>query len=138
MSHYMSCCSQNPGSALGAPLDPPGSLPAPSNWPQGVSLDTLGLARMPRRKDGTTVSNCSKEVRPWIRFRSDRDVIHFFCSFQIDWAANIRKAWDFSEEGAHARLEAFLQDGETPAVRIVHTSKNVWRNVMKRGVNNLI
>ncbi|XP_030281970.1 uncharacterized protein LOC115586772 isoform X1 [Sparus aurata] len=83
VSHYMSCCSQNPGSALGAPLDPPGSLPAPSNWPQGVSLDTLGLARMPRRKDGTT----------------------------IDWAANIRKAWDFSEEGAHARLEAFLQDG---------------------------
>lgn len=31
---------------------------------------------------------------------------------QIDWAANIRKAWDFSEEGAHARLEAFLGDGE--------------------------
>ena len=49
----------------------------------------------------------------------------FLCSFQVDWAANIRKAWDFSEEGAHARLEAFLQDGETPAVHIVHTLKNV-------------
>lgn len=33
---------------------------------------------------------------------------------QIDWAANIRKSWDFSEDGAHARLEAFLHDGETP------------------------
>ncbi|XP_018519383.1 deoxyribodipyrimidine photo-lyase [Lates calcarifer] len=83
VSHFMSCCKQNPGSALGVPLDPPVSLPTPAHWPRGVSLDTLGLARMPRRKDGTT----------------------------IDWAANIRKCWDFSEEGAHARLEAFLHDG---------------------------
>uniref|UniRef100_H3CFA9 Si:ch1073-390k14.1 n=1 Tax=Tetraodon nigroviridis TaxID=99883 RepID=H3CFA9_TETNG len=30
---------------------------------------------------------------------------------QVDWAASIRKSWDFSEEGAHARLEAFLGDG---------------------------
>ncbi|KAG7216105.1 hypothetical protein INR49_007857 [Caranx melampygus] len=83
VSHFMSCCKQNPGSALGVPLDSPESLPTPDHWPQGVPLDTLGLARMPRRKDGTT----------------------------IDWAANIRKSWDFSEEGAHARLEAFLHDG---------------------------
>ncbi|XP_065813314.1 deoxyribodipyrimidine photo-lyase [Labrus bergylta] len=83
VSHFMSCCKQNPGSALGVPLDPPVSLPTPAQWPQGVSLDGLGLARMPRRKDGTT----------------------------IDWAANIRKSWDFTEKGAHARLEAFLQDG---------------------------
>ncbi|XP_039988503.1 deoxyribodipyrimidine photo-lyase [Xiphias gladius] len=83
VSHFMSCCRQNPGSALGVPLDSPVSLPTPAHWPQGVSLDTLGLARMPRRKDGTT----------------------------IDWAANIRKSWDFSEEGAQAQLEAFLHDG---------------------------
>nr|XP_057931297.1 deoxyribodipyrimidine photo-lyase [Doryrhamphus excisus] len=83
VSHFMNCCRQNPGSALGTPLDPPVSLPVPSRWPVDVTLDKLGLARMPRRKDGTT----------------------------IDWAANIRKAWDFSEEGAHARLEAFLHDG---------------------------
>lgn len=83
VSHFMSCCRQNPGSPLGAPLDPPVAFPRPTHWPQGLSLDMLGLARMPRRKDGTT----------------------------IDWAANIRKSWDFSEEGAHARLEAFLQDG---------------------------
>uniref|UniRef100_A0A8C9XAC3 Si:ch1073-390k14.1 n=1 Tax=Sander lucioperca TaxID=283035 RepID=A0A8C9XAC3_SANLU len=80
VSHFMSCCRQNPGSVLGFPLDSPGSLPTPAHWPQGVSLGTLGLARMPRRKDGTT----------------------------IDWAANIRKSWDFSEEGACAQLEAFL------------------------------
>ncbi|XP_049429831.1 deoxyribodipyrimidine photo-lyase [Epinephelus fuscoguttatus] len=83
VSHFMTCCKENPGSGLGAPLDPPASLPTPAHWPQGVSLDTLGLARMPRRKDGTV----------------------------IDWAANIRKSWDFSEEGACARLEAFLNDG---------------------------
>ncbi|XP_034390928.1 deoxyribodipyrimidine photo-lyase [Cyclopterus lumpus] len=83
VSHFMDCCRQNPGSALGGPLDPPVSLPTPAHWPQGVSLGTLGLARMPRRKDGTT----------------------------IDWAANIRNSWDFSEEGACAQLEAFLNDG---------------------------
>lgn len=38
----------------------------------------------------------------------------FLCfGIQIDWAANIRKSWDFSEEGAQSRLEAFLHDGET-------------------------
>ncbi|XP_015239459.1 PREDICTED: deoxyribodipyrimidine photo-lyase-like isoform X2 [Cyprinodon variegatus] len=83
VSHFMSCCRQNPGAAVGVPLDPPVSLPSPAHWPQGVPLDALGLARMPRRKDGTIV----------------------------DWAANIRKSWDFSEDGAHARLEAFLHDG---------------------------
>nr|XP_019934037.1 PREDICTED: uncharacterized protein LOC109623993 [Paralichthys olivaceus] len=83
VSHFMSCCKQNPESALGLPLDPPASLPTPAHWPQGVSLDALELALMPRRKDGTT----------------------------IDWAGDIRKSWDFSEEGAHAQLEAFLNDG---------------------------
>ncbi|XP_059191104.1 deoxyribodipyrimidine photo-lyase [Centropristis striata] len=83
VSHFMSCCRQNPGSGLGVPLDRPASLPTPAHWPQGVSLDSLGLARMPRRRDGTV----------------------------IDWATNIRKSWDFSEDGACARLEAFLNDG---------------------------
>ncbi|XP_055011518.1 deoxyribodipyrimidine photo-lyase [Boleophthalmus pectinirostris] len=83
VSHFMSCCKQNPGPPLGATLDPPVSLPTPSHWPLGVTLDTLELAKMPRRKDGTI----------------------------IDWAANIRKSWDFSEEGAHAQLFTFLQDG---------------------------
>ncbi|KAK2894463.1 hypothetical protein Q8A67_011692 [Cirrhinus molitorella] len=83
VSHFMSCCQQNPGSGLTAPLDAPAALPSPSTWPQGCPLVDLGLARMPRRKDGT----------------------------EIDWAVNIRKSWDFSEEGAQAHLEAFLQDG---------------------------
>ncbi|KAM6960590.1 deoxyribodipyrimidine photo-lyase [Aplochiton taeniatus] len=83
VSHFTSCCQQSPGPGLGVPVDAPASLPSPSAWPQGVPLDSLGLAHMPRRKDGTT----------------------------IDWAANIRSSWDFSEEGAQARLEAFLRDG---------------------------
>lgn len=48
--------------------------------------------------------------------RTITDVVFivFLYDVQIDWAATIRKSWDFSEEGAHARLEAFLHDGETP------------------------
>lgn len=117
MSHFMSCCRQNPGPIVGIPQDPPGSLPSPAHWPQGVSLDTLGLARMPCRKDGTAVSDPSK-AEFQIQLKSTVRLVHadlnMFIVFQIDWAANIRKSWDFSEEGAHARLEAFLQDGEAP------------------------
>lgn len=40
--------------------------------------------------------------------------VHFV--IQINWAANIHKSWDFSEEGAQAQLEAFLHDGETPCI----------------------
>ncbi|XP_065139852.2 deoxyribodipyrimidine photo-lyase [Paramisgurnus dabryanus] len=83
VSHFMSCCQQNLVSSPSTPLDSPGALPVPSSWPQGCPLVDLGLARMPRRKDGT----------------------------EIDWAVNIRSSWDFSEEGAHACLEAFLRDG---------------------------
>ncbi|KAG9272970.1 hypothetical protein AMEX_G12052 [Astyanax mexicanus] len=83
VSHFISCCNQNPGPGIGAPLDAPGALPSPSSWPQGCPLTQLELALMPVRKDGTV----------------------------IDWAANIRQAWDFSEEGAQARLETFLKDG---------------------------
>ncbi|XP_024859458.1 deoxyribodipyrimidine photo-lyase [Kryptolebias marmoratus] len=83
VSHFMSCCRQNPGPPVGVPLEPAASLPTPANWPRGIPLDSLGLARMPRRKDGTV----------------------------IDWAANIRTSWDFSEAGAQARLDAFLRDG---------------------------
>lgn len=57
----MSCCQQNPGPALGVPLDSPGSLPSPAHWPQGLPLDALGLARMPKRKDGTTVGTKSQD-----------------------------------------------------------------------------
>uniref|UniRef100_A0A8C9S5R5 Si:ch1073-390k14.1 n=1 Tax=Scleropages formosus TaxID=113540 RepID=A0A8C9S5R5_SCLFO len=83
VSHFLSCCQQNSKSALGTPVETPPGLPVPSTWPQGCPLAQLGLAKMPRRKDGTTV----------------------------DWAANIRSSWDFSEEGAQARLRAFLLDG---------------------------
>ncbi|KAL7878515.1 hypothetical protein AOLI_G00094890 [Acnodon oligacanthus] len=83
VSHFMSCCQQNSGPGIGTPLDAPCILPTPSSWPQGCPLTQLGLARMPQRKDGT----------------------------EIDWAVNIRQAWDFSEQGARVRLETFLNDG---------------------------
>ncbi|XP_063053705.1 deoxyribodipyrimidine photo-lyase [Engraulis encrasicolus] len=83
VTHFMSCCQQNPVGTIGTPLDAPHTLPVPSAWPPGCPLQQLGLARMPRRRDGT----------------------------MVDWAVNIRRDWDFTEEGAHARLEAFLQDG---------------------------
>lgn len=31
--------------------------------------------------------------------------------FQIDWAAPIRKSWDFSEQGAWDALALFLEEG---------------------------
>ncbi|XP_068115684.1 deoxyribodipyrimidine photo-lyase-like [Hyperolius riggenbachi] len=83
VSHFLSCCKRNPSSAIGTPLDAPRSLPLPSCWPDSLELNRLGLAKMPRRKDGTVV----------------------------DWAATIRKSWDFSEDGAYTCLENFLQDG---------------------------
>uniref|UniRef100_W5M8X3 Si:ch1073-390k14.1 n=1 Tax=Lepisosteus oculatus TaxID=7918 RepID=W5M8X3_LEPOC len=82
VSHFMSCCQHNPAPGLGSVLQAPATLPVPSQWPQSGPLDQLDLAKMPRRKDGTTV----------------------------DWAATIRSSWDFSEEGAHARLQDFLCD----------------------------
>lgn len=75
MSHFMSCCRQNPGPALGAPLDPPATLPAPSHWPQGVPLETLGLARMPKRKDGTTVSTPHLHPGPATPLRLKRSLL---------------------------------------------------------------
>lgn len=55
--------------------------------------------------------------------------VHF--GIQIDWAANIRKSWDFSEDGAHARLDAFLRDGETPYVHIVNISYTVCGGMLR-------
>lgn len=48
-------------------------------------------------------------------------------AIQIDWAANIRKSWDFSEEGAHVRLEAFLRDGEILCGHCKYIAHCVWR-----------
>ncbi|XP_072278936.1 deoxyribodipyrimidine photo-lyase-like [Pyxicephalus adspersus] len=83
VSHFMSCCKRNSTSPIGEPLEAPTSLPLPSSWPESLELDRLDLAKMPRRKDGTVV----------------------------DWAATIRKSWDFSEDGAYTCLANFLDDG---------------------------
>ncbi|XP_069824581.1 deoxyribodipyrimidine photo-lyase-like [Dendropsophus ebraccatus] len=83
VSHFMSCCTRNASPPIGTPYEAPASLPVPSHWPESVNLDSLNLAKMPRRKDGS----------------------------KIDWAATIRKSWDFSEDGAYTCLEDFLKDG---------------------------
>ncbi|KAM5138545.1 deoxyribodipyrimidine photo-lyase-like [Mantella aurantiaca] len=83
VSHFMSCCEKNSTSPIGDPLEAPTSLPLPSCWPDSLELERLDLAKMPRRKDGTVV----------------------------DWAATIRKSWDFSEDGAYICLGNFLEDG---------------------------
>ncbi|CAI9553177.1 unnamed protein product [Staurois parvus] len=83
VSHFMSCCERNYSSLIGDPLDAPTSLPLPSCWPESMELERLNLAKMPRRKDGTVV----------------------------DWAATIRKSWDFSEDGAYTCLGNFLDNG---------------------------
>ncbi|XP_075694794.1 deoxyribodipyrimidine photo-lyase-like [Rhinoderma darwinii] len=83
VSHFVSCCKRNAAAPIGTPLEAPSSLPVPSIWPESVDLDSLNLAKMPRRKDGS----------------------------EIDWAATIRKSWDFSEDGAYTCLGNFLNDG---------------------------
>ena len=58
---------------------------------------------------------------------------YLYFGIQIDWAANIRKSWDFSEDGACARLEAFLNDGETSCMHIVNSDAQYglfWRKVV--------
>ena len=36
---------------------------------------------------------------------------HFFLFGQIDWSAQMRADWDFSEDGAYDALQLFLSDG---------------------------
>ena len=66
------------------PLPPPAApLRPPAAWPASLHLAALGLARLPRRRDGATV----------------------------DWARGLRCAWAVGEEGAQAALAAFVADG---------------------------
>ncbi|KAJ8302712.1 hypothetical protein KUTeg_019108 [Tegillarca granosa] len=81
--HFMECCRQSSTKPIGHPLDSPPFLPKIDNIPSSMVLDELKLAKMPVRKDGTV----------------------------IDWAAPIRKSWDFSEKGAWDALTMFLEEG---------------------------
>ena len=59
------------------PLPPPAApLLPPAAWPPPLPLGALGLARLPRRRDGATV----------------------------DWAYGLRCAWAVGEDGAQAAL----------------------------------
>ena len=70
--------------------EPPAPLPAPANlktvgrgnWPRSLRVEDLDLARLPRKKGRV-----------------------------VDWAAGIRAAWRFGEEGAAASLDEFLAEG---------------------------
>ena len=55
VGHFMECCRRSSTQPIGQPVEAPGLVPKPCNIPSSMQLDELGLARMPRRKDGSVV-----------------------------------------------------------------------------------
>lgn len=55
VTHFLECCKQSSTQSIGHPLDRPGTVLKPDHYPASMSLMDLGLATMPRRKDGTIV-----------------------------------------------------------------------------------
>ena len=62
VTHFMACAQRSSPGPMGHPLDAPGILPRPSAWPASMPLAQLGLARMPKRRDGTTVSSQLNDI----------------------------------------------------------------------------
>ena len=56
VGHFMECCRRSATQSIGQPVDSPGLLPKSSKIPTSMELDELELAKMPRRKDGSIVS----------------------------------------------------------------------------------
>ena len=83
VTHFMESCRVSNTKSVGHVLEAPHICPRVATIPMRHKLDELGLARMPCKKDGTT----------------------------IDWAAPIREQWDFGESGAWHALELFLEEG---------------------------
>lgn len=81
VSHFMACC-RNGDEHIGVPVDAPSRLQVLLPPPASHGLPALRLAVMPRRANGRVV----------------------------DWAAEMRRAWDFSEAAGLASLEAFLDE----------------------------
>ncbi|KAL8619424.1 hypothetical protein ACOMHN_011775 [Nucella lapillus] len=82
--HFMECCRRSPSTqTIGLPVEKPACLPTCGTIPHTQPLEELGLARLPRRRDGTV----------------------------IDWARVIRESWDFSEDGAWNSLDQFVDGG---------------------------
>ncbi|XP_076449244.1 deoxyribodipyrimidine photo-lyase-like [Babylonia areolata] len=82
--HFMQCCQLSPNTqVIGVPVDKPACLPTCASMPDSQPLEELGLARLPRRQDGTI----------------------------IDWARVIRESWDFSEDGAWNAMDLFVDEG---------------------------
>ena len=77
---FLNACD---GHDIGAPLQAPGGLRAPREWPLAQRVQDLRLDEMPLRPDGTT----------------------------IDWAGGIREFWCFGEAAAHAALTDFVCNG---------------------------
>ena len=55
VTHFMECCRLSTTQPIGRPLDYPGTLPKPNQFPPSLSLHELELAKMPKRKDGSMV-----------------------------------------------------------------------------------
>ena len=73
-----------PGDPIGKPIEPPASLLLPTTWPRSDVLADLRLYRKP-------VSRATGQP--------------------VDWAKEIREAWQFGEEGGYANLQKFLDEG---------------------------
>uniref|UniRef100_A0A8C1YND9 Si:ch1073-390k14.1 n=1 Tax=Cyprinus carpio TaxID=7962 RepID=A0A8C1YND9_CYPCA len=113
VSHFMSCCQQNPVSGLTAPLD-------------GCPLVDLGLARMPRRKDGLVILVHQVEVNVfYIYFISDnKNVFKDFVYFQFHLYVAILNDQSWSSDPVH--LKAW-QRGRTGYPLVDAAMRQLWQ-----------
>ena len=98
----MECCKQNAGDPIGQPVDKPGLLPTPQQWPACSGLDALELARMPRRRDGSI----------------------------IDWAKEIRASWTAGEQAGYANLMSFINENIEYYDKESSRSDQKWTSVI--------
>ena len=79
VTHFMECCRQSTTEPIGLPLDKPTVVPKGHATPHSQALNELGLARLPRRKDGTIVSI----------FVLDLSIRYWLCSTQVGSSSSV-------------------------------------------------
>ena len=101
------------------PLPPPAApLLPPAAWPPSLPLGALGLARLPRRRDGATLTltliltltltlklNLTLTLTPTLTLALTLTLIRRDGA-TVDWAYGLRCAWAVGEDGAQAALAA--------------------------------